>query len=495
MINPESQNRTGPSGRACDLLPATVLAFLLALAGLSAFPSPARAQADEPDGPAVKDTKSARSTASEAPARRYGREFADIALADAVDTRPRADYDPNGIIGGDLLYGTLRSVDRRTGARRGDSLSDSLTLLPTLGSKLGYTDNVLRRQSDRRSDELLEETPALKLRSEWDNHEFTADIGGAFGRYARNSSQNYDDLHAQVAGRIDVSDFQTLSLQLGYSRLHEVPNGFNSPGTSMNPIVNSDTGGSGSWSYQRDAVLAIVNGSARHMEFEDTSAADPVARNQHQRNHWEYDSTVRLGYEFAEGTLAYIEPGIGTRVYDRTPDTSGLNRDSTGYQFYTGFIYNTTAVTALDMAVGYLYRRYKDAQLESVSGPAARLQLIWNPTAFVTLTGNVARSIEETIQVGTSGEVQTVVGAKVDYEFMEQNILGASAQLMDLTGQSSGAVQARHDQVYSYGVNARRLLNENMSVRLGWLNDRQNSNEALASYTVNLWYISFNIGL
>ncbi len=205
MINPESQNRTGPSGRACDLLPATVLAFLLALAALSAFPSPARAQADEPDEPAVKDSKSARSIASEAPARRYGREFADIALADAVDTRPRADYDPNGIIGGDLLYGTLRSVDRRTGARRGDSLSDSLTLLPTLGSKLGYTDNVLRRQSDRRSDELLEETPALKLRSEWDNHEFTADIGGAFGRYARNSGQNYDDLHAQVAARTEAA--------------------------------------------------------------------------------------------------------------------------------------------------------------------------------------------------------------------------------------------------------------------------------------------------
>lgn len=128
----------------------------------------------------MKDTKSARSAASEAPARRYGREFADIALADAVDTRPRADYDPNGIVGGDLLYGTLRSVDRRTGARRGDSLSDSLTLLPTLGSKLGYTDNVLRRQSDRRSDELLEEKPALKLRSEWDNHEFTADLGSSW---------------------------------------------------------------------------------------------------------------------------------------------------------------------------------------------------------------------------------------------------------------------------------------------------------------------------
>src|SRR6202012_4164459 len=113
-----------------------------------------------------------------------------------VMDRPRPEYDAKGIpLGGFRLF-------------------------PTLGVTANYDDNVFR-QPDGQSDWYFEETPELRLESQWGRHFFEVYAGADNYDYSKNSRLNLTDWTAGLDGRYDLSRAANIAIAGYYGGFHE----------------------------------------------------------------------------------------------------------------------------------------------------------------------------------------------------------------------------------------------------------------------------------
>lgn len=391
------------------------------------------------------------------------------ALRESVRNRSRPEYDAEGMNLGQLLFGNGREVDPDTGLRLHTRVADSLVLRPAMRVEAEYDDNILDSATFKLSDAILRLKPRLELVSDWDNHELRAAAGLNVQRYRENDFENATLWDASLAGRLDVTEYDKVSLGLSIARTQErltsqdllTAGGQNLTVTSFYPIPLTTLVATAGWNYQADLFLSRLNAEARRLDYQDVDAASNLFdRNQDDRDRWEYQLTWRAGYEAFDDTILYLEPSANLRRYEITPDDAGFDRNSQGWRLLAGLQYNASAVSYVDAALGYQEQVYADDRLANLSGPTARLTLVWNPTDLLTLEALVERRLTEQILNNAGGQTTTLVALDADQELHYRTILSAGYQYQLDETEDNGQVPGYTQGTHRFRLGVRHLFNE-----------------------------------
>ncbi|MFO1190214.1 MAG: outer membrane beta-barrel protein [Alphaproteobacteria bacterium] len=395
---------------------------------------------------------------------------AQSAPQESVLSRPRPEFDPNGIAMTEVISAIF-------GAKSGDAtdrgLIESLVLYPTFDVETEFDSNVFRTPSGAKTDRIMHYRPGLAVRSDWENHALSLAVTSDMGRFDTYGGENYDDAGAVLEGRLDIEEFWTVTPTLSYRHGHELRGSPDDPGAGTGPTTYDLFSYGISSTYQRDAW--IVRPGLRHdrSDFHDSGLVDNDDRDRRVTT-----ASTRVGFEFSPDTILYVEPSHNWVRYDQRLDNFGVRRDSTGDQGLVGLTWDVSGVTFLDFAAGYMRQRYDDPTLSTVAGPTYRTGILWNATGLITVSVNGARSIRETTLQGAGGVFETSLAGRIDYELRDNILvdLRASWQNDDYRGLQ------RKDDILRVGIGFTYFLGRNLVIGGSLNRDTRSSDASGADY-------------
>jgi hypothetical protein len=367
--------------------------------------------------------------------------FADETVTEGqtVTDRPRPEYDPLGQrLGGFILY-------------------------PDLDLRETYDSNINASNTSTRGDLVTSVRPSLQLKSDWNQNALNFHADSDVVHYAHYDDNDYTDYSVGGDGRLDIHHDARLFGSAGYAIRHLPwwsPNTFAGQGK---PTEYSDTalGLAGEKEFNRLSFRLDQNYD--RYDFSDVTASGSEVL-ESKNDYADERLNLHSGYELMPGREIYALTGYDWRIYDKTADLFGYDRNSTGYIVALGTKYDVTGLTFLDIFAGYRQQDYSDARLGTIAGPAGGAKLTWNATTLTTITGNITRDVDETLIAGSSGYFATTESIRADHELLRNLLLNASIahETDDFTGID------RSDDYFRVGAGAKYLMNENVWLTGGY---------------------------
>ncbi|HEV7371884.1 outer membrane beta-barrel protein [Arenibaculum sp.] len=382
----------------------------------------------------------------------------ELARGASVLDRPRPELDPLGVRAGGFL------------------------VFPQVEAGVTYESNVFARPSNEDGDFIFVVQPEIVARSDFSRHAITAEVGAEVGRYADFSTENYEDYRAALSGRYDVGVGGAATAGIAYAREHEGRGDPDLPFAAAEPVEYSSLRGDVGYSQRFNRVTAGVGFAAERLEFDDVAATGGGTIAQDTRDRWQYDTSLRLGYEIQPSFEAFVRGTYSIVDYQNQV----IDRNSKGYEIVVGSDFDLTGLVTGTVYAGYLTREFDNAAFEDVSGPAFGLDVYWAVTQLTTVRAYGSRSVQETTAAGA--RERTRIGLGADHELLRNLIFSA-----DLTYQNddfSGATQ--EDDLYRAEVDATYILNRNLYTRAGYAYETRDSNVAARDYDNNI--LSLRVG-
>lgn len=368
---------------------------------------------------------------------------------DTVLTRPRPEYDPIGIRAGSFFFFPRATVVEE------------------------YNDNIFATEHNREDDFITQLSPGLSVESDWNNHALNFGAEGDFGIYAKHNSENYQDYAFVTDGRLDITRDAQLSGGGGATRRHEDRGNPDSDFGAKDPTVYYQYDAFATYFQQFGRFSATVDGQFFRRDYDDNENLQGQNINNDDRDRNVYGGGIRGGYEIIPAYEAFVRFDANNRVYDETPDDTGVKRDSWGYGIVGGLAFDISGITVGDVYFGYRDQIY-DRDLSNISGPTGGMSLDWNVTPLTTVGANIARTIEETTETGASGYWATAGTLRVDHELLRNVLLNVSG---GVTNNDYEGI-ARNDFIYRAGIGGRYLLNRHFSATLNYVFTRRDSKDA-----------------
>lgn len=358
----------------------------------------------------------------------------------------------------------------------------SFFMFPSITNGISFTDNVYATESHKKSDFIYTLAPQVNVRSDWNTHSIELAAGGRLGYHFDQTGEDYQDAFASAAGRLDVSSHTVVHGKLNLNRDHEErgdPNDVN----GSEPTVFYTYAGTVDAAHRFNRLTLSVAGDIRRIDYDNTPAANNTTIDNSDRNRVEYRPGVKAAYEFSPGYSGFIRAEGDIRHYDKTYDSGGFKRDSTGFDVVGGASVDLTGLLFGDFFAGIRQRYFDDTRFDSITGPVVGSTLTWIPTGLTTVTLKIDNQVIESTGVNTSGYSSTSVTLGVDHELLRNLILSANlgGRYDDFEGIS------RTDKYVSGSLGADYLWNRylTLSGRYGITN--RDSNAANTDYTSNLF--------
>ncbi len=377
----------------------------------------------------------------------------DITRGETVLERARPDLDPLGVrLGGFILY-------------------------PDLGVRETYESNIFATEDDEEDDFITSIEPSWDLRSDWNNHALSLHLDARSLFYADHPDENLTDYTAALDGRLDVRRNIEVFGGGGFRVRHEDRSspddvGGQEPTEYHNPFITIG----GATLFNRLSVKAGAAFDRFNYQEVDAGGGGSISNAGRDRNQTQI--SLQTGYVFQPLREVFLRGTFDWRNYD---DSGGVDRDSTGFEIVVGADYDLTGITSIEAFVGYREQDYTDSSLEDISGVSAGANLIWNVTRLTTVTGGLARTIEESTLTGASGYFATRFDLRVDHELRRNILLNARLGygIDDYRGID------RQDNYFTGGLGATYQMNRYFSLSGGYTY-RQRASDAGGDYDDNL---------
>jgi hypothetical protein len=397
------------------------------------------------------------------------------AVSESVKSRPRPEYDPNGIQFNDFVNGLGRLVlgsDRALPDKANENLG-AFILDTTMEAGFEYDSNLYRTEKGAKADGVLHFRPGFTIASDWANDFMLLDIGGDFGRYLSIQKENYRDYHAGLSGRIDMDSDDFISTGFRFDHLHVKRGSPDDPGSPVPTLYNTYAYNVG---YHREGGIQFFRSDLQAVYYD-------YLRNggidNDDRDRGEFTLTTRVGTELTTGTKVFVEPSLNRRQYVRGDYNGQIDKSSQGGQVLVGMDWDYSGVTFLEFAVGYLRQSYDKDNFSVIQGPTASAKATWNATGLLTFTGSMNRAVSETAITGESGDLSTVYALTADWEAMYNFIVDAGFS----RGYDDYRGTQRSDMLNSWTTGARYLFNPNWYAEARLFYDERTSTGASGGYT------------
>ncbi|MGG5822261.1 outer membrane beta-barrel protein [Falsiroseomonas sp. HW251] len=389
-----------------------------------------------------------------------------------VSGRARPDYDPVGI---------------RLGGFRADAAAE-------IGA--GYDSNILGNNNGRLSDGFASLGAEAGVRSDWSTHALGV-TGRVLNRtYASEGQQDWTDFAVGLYGRYDFTPYTSVSAAYNLVQEHLSASSIDVQEAGLArpvPYYYNEFNVQAQTRLNRLGFLALANWRGYRFSNVDAGpAAVPGQLPPGDVSVFDFDSIIG-----AVGTSYELSPGRfvnATLRYQNInySDASQSPRDSNTWEGTVGFTYDFDGVWGFNGEVGYLQRDYSGAGIKTLSAPAFRGTLTWQPTLLTSVSAFVGRSVRESIRDNAVSYTATVGSLRVDHEYLRNVIVGAEAGV-----EWDQYQQPSQSSTDAYGaVSARWLINRSFSLvgsyQYSW---RLNASAGLPDYNRNLVQFSLRMAL
>lgn len=365
-------------------------------------------------------------------------------------------------------------------------------LFPKIGWNSEYNDNIFDTERNENRDYIAHIQPGLSILSDWNRHALNLVVDSDLGYYADNPGQDYQDMNLRLSGRLDVLRDSKLDLGFSYFKSHEERNSPDQRG-GRNPTFYDTLNWNLFYNHKFNRIFTKFGIKAQHVDYENTDSLLGGRINHQDRNHWQYEPTIRLGYEIQPQYNAFVEFRYMGIDYDDRFDDNGFERESTGYKALAGFAFDATGLLTGDIAVGYQYKDVEDSRLAKTAGLTGELNLEWNPTQLTTVHSSIYRSIWETTLSGASGVFVTKMNVGVEHELLRQLLLSVDFDydIKEYNGFNRAVFNEDRDEAtYSVGVGGKYIFSRFLSIDLSYQYRKRNVNRDLRDYQTNQVFIN-----
>jgi hypothetical protein len=152
-------------------------------------------------------------------------------------------------------------------------------------------------------------------------------------------------------------------------------------------------------------------------------------------------------------------------------DLAIAGRDSDGYTATVGANFELSQVIRGSLEGGYMKQSYDNPIYTDIDGFNALGHVEWFPTQLTTVTFTGARTIEESVAVGSQGYIAGTVGASIDHELLRNVLLSAQATYEKDDYRSID----RNDKRTGFNASATYLMNRNVGLVLSYSFLKQDS--------------------
>ena len=394
---------------------------------------------------------------------------ADTGRGVTVLTRPRPELDPPG-----MRIGSFRLDASATGG-------------------LGYDSNIFGNNAIRRGSGFWDTYLAAALSSEWTTHALSVTAGLSDRRYFDQSSLDFTDWNAGIAGRYDFSGSANISAGYQHVRSHLPVSSVDVQQAGILqqvPFSSDEFRLGGTIGINRLSLTA--EGNYRMFRF-DSVGADYLAPGTNPNTALLDFNTFAAGlsaaYELAPGR-AFLLTG---RIQDvRYADSAYSDRNSFTWAVLAGFRYDFDGVWQASAAVGYLQRDFNGPQYAMISAPILEAQVFYNVTQITTLSLAARRSVDESVRTDAASYLRTFVRLGVDHE-LRRNVILSGALVYDRRDYKT---PSQHSDDGAIQLGAQWFLNRSVSIGLNYqYTNRFSRTTGLPAFDQNLAMLRLRIAL
>lgn len=349
------------------------------------------------------------------------------------------------------------------------------------------TDNVLVAETGEESDWVVRLQPRVSIRSDWSRHEIRSHAQASINRHADFSSENTEEWGVGASGRLDVSRAVNVTAGFDHAAHVEPRISSNSPTAAAEPIQYDSTRAFISGTRASGRVRLTARGDWRSFDYDDSVTFGGVPIDQDDRDRDVYSLNVRADYAISPATAVFVQAVGNEREYTNVV-APALRRDSSGYEVLAGVNFEIGAVSRGEVAVGYLNQTFDVAAFDDISGFGFRAEVEWFPTPLTTVTGNIARSVEDSNAPGAGGYLSSTAGVRVDHELLRNLILSG---LLNFTLDDYEGL-GREDERFNASIGATYLLNRRLGVTVtaSHLDHSSTGSNSGANFAVNRLMVS-----
>lgn len=355
----------------------------------------------------------------------------DVAPGVTVASRARPLYDPLGVrVGGFVIR-------------------------PTLSETVGYNSNVTATERARGS-AFIQTGAAVGAQSTWSRHSLGLSFTLDDTRFLQRTRLSTTNWTISAGGTYDIGR-DTVSLAATHQNLSQTPGDLDTGQIDQALEYRVDGVRLGyTTAFNRLTLRPAVEVSV--YDFEDGTVGG-VPYRQRYRNRVVVSPGVTANYELApRRDLVFVLRDSSASYTNRTAGEP--RRDFDDVSALAGVAFDTGA-TRYRLLAGYQVRLFASARYRTIQAPVIEASAAWTPTGLTTVTGSVARRIQDSAEETTAAFTGTGVQLAVDHELRRNVLLRATVGFaLNEYGRDQG------DQtLYTAGLGATWLLNRNL--RLG----------------------------
>ena len=348
-----------------------------------------------------------------------------------VTSRSRPELDPAGLRAGNVV------------------------VRPLLTESLGYESNVLGTARPRGS-AVVQTSAGVSATSDWSRNSARAEITVDDVRYPSLNRQSFTNWTATLGGTYEVGR-DVLTVQYQHLSLHQTTRDLDVPlldqpiGFDVDTLV-------GSYRVNLNRVSITPGLAVSNYDYSNGTAAGLPYR-QGYRDRVVVTPSVATGYEFSPRRSVVLV--LRDAVASYTANPAGLpRRDYNDPALLGGIDYDVSGLLRLRLLLGYEARIFASAAYKTITSPVLEASAIWTPTGLTTVTGTVARRIQDTADDSTAAFTQTSVLLKVDHELRRNVLLRGSGGVY--FGEYERGVG--NQTLYTVGAGATYLLNRSVRI-------------------------------
>jgi hypothetical protein len=350
----------------------------------------------------------------------------------SVGNRARGDYESLGVRAGSYFF------------------------YPFVLETFSYDDNVLSSKTNKVDDWFITSSPTLLMLSNWGRHQLDFQFGLTDYRYMDQTSENHTDFYAGSDWRIDVTRDFNLAGTLKATKLAEARGDADTSTAAAEPTEYRQYDATLSVNKQFNRLSVHVGGGIQAYDYDDVAAVGGGTIDQDNRDGRIYSAVGKLAYEFSPGYRMF---GLVQGNQRDFGDDATDDRDSKGLEARAGVEFEVTRLVKGEISAGYMTQTYDWSSFDDVGTYALSGSLLWNPTQLMTVSLSANRRISETTVATSSGHVDTILKAGVDYEVLRNLI---ASPWVSYTLEDYQDID-REDKTLSTGLSLQVLLNRHIS--------------------------------
>jgi hypothetical protein len=295
----------------------------------------------------------------------------------------------------------------------------SFKLFPELELGEVYNDNIYATNfgvAGRTASFIQLIKPSLTLRSDWNQHMLNLFAKGNIGLFTASNNPNFTDFSVGTDGRYDIQRDWNVYAGASFNHNHEDPGTPNAAVGAVPPNVYDQIAGNVGYFQKFNRLSMRADGRVDNYNYTNNLTSVNGSLANYFRDRTEWRETLRAGYEIVGDTQVWVRGGMNQRVYLYTPDQSGINRNSKGFDIVAGLQIDFGGITSVEVFAGYLQQNYADGNSKQVSAPTFGLTGFWNPIREVSVRPFIQRTVNDAGITSSAAYLSTSGGLDVDYK-------------------------------------------------------------------------------